>query len=39
MKKIIQLMETIIVRWGVMVVGAACTGKTTIIKTLKGALF
>jgi dynein heavy chain len=32
--KIIQLMETIMVRHGVMVVGLTGTGKTTLVNTL-----
>jgi hypothetical protein len=31
-------METVTVRMGVMVIGKACIGKTTVIQTLKGAL-
>ena len=36
--KIIQLLETVMVRHGVMVVGVASTGKTTVISTLARAL-
>ena len=36
--KIIQLLETVMVRHGVMVVGFASTGKTTVISTLARAL-
>jgi len=36
--KIIQLLETIMVRHGVMVVGVASTGKTTVIAILAKAL-
>ncbi len=36
--KIKQLMETIIVRHGLMVVGDACTGKTVLVKILAAAM-
>jgi len=36
--KIFQLIETIMVRHGLMVVGTAQTGKTVLIKTLARAL-
>ena len=33
--KVLQLMETIMVRHGVMLVGATCTGKTKIYEILR----
>ncbi|XP_066151500.1 dynein axonemal heavy chain 6 [Euwallacea fornicatus] len=36
--KVIQLHETMIIRWGVMLVGPAGGGKTTILKTLNWSL-